>query len=90
VLGSILVIISVSTTVSIVLCDVSVVDELVGFAVTVPDVSIAVAISVAIEYKVKNRVRLVFLFERKTKLSRYRRILFMVMKLSWVISNLLR
>jgi hypothetical protein len=49
VLGSILVIISVSTTVSIVLCDVAVVEELVGLAVTVPDVSIAVTISVSKE-----------------------------------------
>jgi len=32
-----------------VLCDVAIVNELVGFAVTVPDVSIAVTISVPME-----------------------------------------
>ncbi len=48
-IGWILVIISVSTVISIVLGDVAVVEELVELAMTVPDVSIAVTISVSKE-----------------------------------------
>jgi hypothetical protein len=52
-----LVAISVSTVVSRVLCEVAIVDERVGLAVIVVDVSISLIVPVSIEYKIKKRVR---------------------------------
>ncbi len=57
VLISMLVAISVSTVVSRVLCEVAIVDERVGLAVIVVDVSISLIVPVSIEYKIKKRVR---------------------------------
>ncbi len=48
--------ISVSTVVSMVLCDATIVDELVGFVVIVLDVCVSLVNAVSTEYTIKNKV----------------------------------